>query len=251
MPEAEIKKSHIRLAIFLSVVLPSLAGGAEQVVLNPITHSAVCEGQTIAIKIQPRFSIIPTGKGVRLDFDIDGDMSDIQKKLPVILNGRKKDERCGETIDLRNTSLGIALPVLKINTTVNYCLSQCAFGIEGVILRQSGKVETDVFPVISNNRVRLETRVASAMPDGPVGDAVRAMGLEHVVRTEVETILKNVLDSESLVLTLPPEIMKYNPIFKSVHFKTLGNSKTLGMNLKAEVAITQSQLADVLRRIVQ
>jgi hypothetical protein len=251
MPATEIKKANIRFAILLVIFLPSFAGGAEQIILKPITHTAVCEGQTIVTKIQPRFSIIPSDAGVRLDFDIDGDMSDLQKKLPFILNGRKKDEKCGETIDLRNTALRIRLPVLKIDTTVNYYLSQCAFGMEGVILRQSGNVETDVFPVISNNRVRLETKVASAMPDGPVGDAIRTLGLEHVVRAEVENILKTVLDSESLVLTLPPEINKYKPVFKSVKFTKPGNSDTLGMNLKAEVTITQSQLADVLKQIMQ
>ena len=251
MPATEIKKTCIRLAMLLVIFPQSFAGGAEQVILKPITHSAVCEGHTIATTIHPRFSIIPGDAGVRLDFDIDGNLSDLQKKLPFILNGRKKDERCGETIDLKNTVLHIRLPVLKIDTTVNYYLSQCAFGMEGVVLRQSGKMETDVFPVISDNRVRLETRVMSAMPDGPVGDAVKALGLEHIVRAEVENILKNAMNSENLVLTLPPEINKYKPVFKSVKFTTLGNTNTLGMNLKAEVTITHSQLAEVLKQIAQ
>ncbi len=242
---------RIRSSIVLTAALflTALNLSAGPVVLQPIKYATEHEGQTITTTIFPRILMEPDESDIIVHLDIDGDLSDAQQKFPGILNGNKKREQCGERIDLRNTALELRFPVVAVHTVADYSRWHCAFGVEALLLEQSTKVTTDVFPVIENNSIRLETRVSSAAPEGLMGEAVKMLGLERLLEAEVEKFLKKALNSENLVLSIPPEAKKYNPVLKSVKLMELGKPGKLGVNLKVDLRVTPDQLAEIMGKL--
>ncbi|MCP4697755.1 MAG: hypothetical protein GY862_13020 [Gammaproteobacteria bacterium] len=223
------------------------------------------EGTSVQVVAYPKlkFKMELQQGAVYIDINIDGDLTDLQNKISHIIGGQKKYEECGERITVHSVSAHPKPPATALRARVKYQKWVCVKHrrpevyhwklvmkervAKTRLLQQSFDVCVDAAPMIENNKIRLVAHATCADPDGLGGVIVKALGLKGKLRTLVDNTINQAFSKENLSFTLPPEIQKYNPVFRSVRFTDRGNG-ALGLNVKGDLRVTQvPQITEILQ----
>ena len=239
--------------LFMTNCLYQHIAHAEPITLNPVVREVILQGQKVRVPVFPSFEMQPTR--VVLTISMAGDLSDFQKKFPNVVNGIRKDDDCGDWIKLSRTRLFPHDRSARVYVHLDYKKWNCGYFLgkriwKTIILEQSADITVQLTPAFDKNRIYLNSETISAMPDGILGQIIGGLGLEAMIKEEVNKALRKALRADNMTLIIPDQLRKYRPKINDVRFRDRGNGN-LGLGIQGSISVNQNQLAGIFNQTIR
>ncbi|TCT11714.1 hypothetical protein EDC22_10323 [Tepidamorphus gemmatus] len=193
----------------------------------------------------------------------EADLSDLQLKTPGMLQGDKKNEECGDRLDVFDVSLVPAGNSARLCGQIRYERWYCTYAkvpeFKGIkvtfkerqtsknkVLSQSGRICTELWPVVEadGRSVRLDGDVQKVDLSGALGIISDALGLEGLFKDQIRGSLRTAL--AQVQASIPDEFSRYQPVLKSMRFVERSEGR-LGVVAEAAVTVDQNDLEELQR----
>jgi hypothetical protein len=240
---------------------------AQYAPLPPLTREVTVAERKFPIRIEPKLRLLPEDGALKLELIADADLSEGQGVLKAIAEGRKKDDECGDTIDVHSVSVYPSGNVVRVDGKVHVDRWVCTYmdvpKINGLTVRMERvrTLKTRVFeqtvdlcielaPQLQAKSIALDVRVVCAAPSGALGEVVRALGLADLLKREIEKAIQQEVARQQLSFLFPPEFEQYGVQIREVKFVDRGG-RALGASASGSARLTQADFADLLGRYMK
>lgn len=192
----------------------------------------------------------------------EADLGDLQTKAPGMLQGEKKNEECGDRLDVFDVSLTPAGRTARLCGQVRYERWHCTYAkvpeFKGIkvtfknrqtsktkVLSQSGRICSHLWPVVEadGQTVRLDGDIGQVDLSGALGIISDALGLEGLFKDRIRGGLQKALAQAQA--TIPEEFSRFSPVLNDVSFIERSDGR-LGLVAEAAVTVDQNDLPELL-----
>ena len=161
---------------------------------------------------------------------VRGDLRDFRRVAPSVVLWRKPIEMFGTALALKGRDLAPDPPGVVAR---------------GILLLEGTKewtgLEARLVPEIVDNTIRLRAEPVGQLEDGLLKTALQVLGLGEAGLNPLVYLLNRSLSGEEAWFVFPPELQRFDPVFKSVTFRDPGD-EGLGLDLSAEMRLTPGEL---------
>lgn len=251
-------RAALRSEVAGAVVLLALVLEGTASVAAPLGYTALKErievvdikGHAASISYTPAFQWHASEGKVVIGLHVDGNLGEVQKALGGALDGKPKDDECGERLTVSGTHLDVVGEAARLSGHLHYELWKCVLHIKTRLLEQSGDVCVDLKPLIvtDGKSIRLSAKVMCATASGVLGELAPALGLEGALRDlaqhEVDTAVGK------LSLAIPQELANHDLRLISARFYDRGGN-VLGIEAHGAATLTDAEFQDILPKLIK
>lgn len=197
----------------------------------------------------------------------EANLSDLQTKAPGMLEGEKKNDECGDRLDVFDVSLVPAGGTARLCGQVRYERWHCTFGkipeFKGLkvtfktrqtsktkLLSQSGRICSHLWPVVEANgqTVRLDGDIRQVDLSGVLGVISDALGLEGLFKDRIRGSLQTALAQAQA--SIPEEFSRFSPVLKAASFIERSDG-SLGLVAEAAITVDENDMQELLQLLTR
>ncbi|HZP18663.1 MAG TPA: hypothetical protein VFB16_00515 [Bauldia sp.] len=222
------------------------------------------DGKTVGVRYTPSFKGKNVGGVITLDILVDGDLTELQHSIGLLLDGPVINQGCGDYVTVHSSRIGVVGDRARLTGGVHYerwtCLRTPVLKrtlrlntkpVRARTLVQNATVCVDVSTRVDEGGRQVEfiPTVTCAQPStsSVVGKIEAVIGIERFFRGLAQSAVNQLRDQ--LILFIPPEIRAYNVRITDAKFTDRGEG-ALGLRVTGVAVLSTAEFREFLANMI-
>ncbi len=206
------------------------AGAQEWAPLSQVIQTFSINGQETRAVFHPFLKTTPHKDRLKAQVRVRGDLNDFRRVAPSVVLWRQPIEMFNTALVLQGRDLRPDPPGVVARGLLLLAGTEERTGVEARLV-----------PEIVDNSVRLRAQPMGRMEDGLLKTALQVLGMGEAGTNPLVYLLNKSFSQEDAGLNFPPELRRFDPVFRSAAFSDPGRGG-LALDLLAELRLKPEEL---------